>query len=219
MFIRKVEKQPPLRKIVYEQLKTSILDGAIPKGAKLYETKISEEMGISRTPVREALHALEREYLIKGIDKVGYEIVNIESDDLEEISEIRKAVEALAVKRGIDRVGEKEIKELDDNLMKSESVIAQGKHERFVQLDAEFHRILSSLSKSERLIRMADGLRKEMTGFRNSMKGNRALAEVSLQYHRKIVDCIKEKDALGAKSALNEHIDNVREEREKLLPK
>ena len=110
MLMRKIEKQPPLRKIVYEQLKTSILDGAIPKGAKLYETKISEEMGISRTPVREALHALEREYLIKGIDKVGYRIVDMESDDLEEISEIRKSVEALAVKRGIERIGVKEIK-------------------------------------------------------------------------------------------------------------
>ena len=66
---------------------------------------------------------------------------------------------------------------------------------------------------------MADGLRKEMTGFRNSLKSNRALAEVSLEYHRKIVACIKKKDASGASSALNEHIDDIRKEREKLIPK
>jgi DNA-binding GntR family transcriptional regulator len=215
MFVRKVEKQPPLRKIVYEQLRNAILDGVIPSGTKLYETKISEEMGISRTPVREALHALERECLVIGVDKVGYRIADIAPEDLEEISEIRKAVEALALKRAIDCIGEDDIRVLEDNLKKSESAVTHHKPQQFVQLDAEFHHILCSLSHSERLIRMADALRKEMARFRNSLKENQALAETALQHHQKIVMFVKKKDDLNARKALNEHIDHVRAESQK----
>jgi DNA-binding GntR family transcriptional regulator len=217
MFVSKIKKQSPLRKIVYEQLKNAILNGSAPSGARLYETKISEEMGISRTPVREALHALERECLIIGKDKLGYEIVDIAPEDLEEISEIRKTVEVLVLKRAIDRMGKDEIKELEENLKKSEEAVAHGKPEQFVQLDAEFHNILCSSSHSERLIRMADALRKEMMRFRNSLKENKALAEAALQHHKKIVKFLKKKDDLNARRALEEHIDYVKEEYQKMF--
>lgn len=215
MFVSKIKKQSPLRKIVYEQLKNAILNGSAPSGTRLYETKISEEMGISRTPVREALHALEREYLIIGKDKLGYEIVDIAPEDLEEISEIRKTVEVLVLKRAIDRMGKDEIKELEENLKKSEEAVAHGKPEQFVQLDAEFHNILCSSSHSERLIKMADALRKEMMRFRNSLKENIVLAEAALQHHKKIVKFLKKKDGLGARRALHEHIDYIKKEYEK----
>jgi DNA-binding GntR family transcriptional regulator len=71
IFKSKIEKQPHLRQIVYEKLKDAILTGAVPKGTKLYESKIGQETGISRTPVRETLHALERDMLITAIDEGG----------------------------------------------------------------------------------------------------------------------------------------------------
>lgn len=212
IFKFKIRKQPPLRKIVYEKLKDAILTGAIPKETKLYESKIAESMGISRTPVREALHALERELLITAIDKVGYEIVDTDLEDLEEIAEIRKTVEVLALKKAIDRIGEQEIKRLEDNLQKAEKALADYKLDLFVQLDAEFHRILSSSSRRERLMRMADTLRKEMIRFVNRTKMNYALAEESLKYHRMIVAFLKVKDYRSAKKALNDHINHVRRE-------
>lgn len=211
----KIEKQPHLRKIVYERLKDAILAGAIPKGTKLYESKIAEDMGISRTPIREALHALERDLLIVAIDKVGYEIVDADIGDLEEISEIRKTVEALALKKAIDHVGENEIRNLEDNLKRSEKAVKDHKADLFVQLDAEFHKILCSLSHSERLIRMADTLRKEMHRFRNRTKLNQALAEASLDYHKKIADYLKKKDYRNAKKALNDHINHAEKETRK----
>ncbi len=215
LFKLKIQKQPHLRKIVYERLKDAILSGAIPKGTKLNESKIAEEMGISRTPVREALHALERELLISATDKVGYEIVDADLDDLEEISEIRKTVEALALKKAIDHIGEGEFKELEDNLKKSEKAVAEKKNDAFIQLDAEFHRILCSLSHSERLIRMADGLRKEMHRFRSRTKSNQVLAEEALRYHRVIVDFLKKKDYRSVKKALGDHIEHAKRETQK----
>jgi DNA-binding GntR family transcriptional regulator len=211
----KIEKQPPLRKIVYEKLKEAILTGSIQKGTKLYESKIAEAMGISRTPVREALHALEREFLIAAIDKVGYEIVDTDLEDLKEIAEIRKTVEVLALRKAIDRIGAKEIKRLEENLKKAEKALTDRKPDLFVQLDAEFHRILFSASHRERLMRMADALRKEMIRFVDRTKMNYTLAEASLKYHRMIVGFLKIKDYRNAKKALNDHINYVQREHHK----
>jgi GntR family transcriptional regulator, rspAB operon transcriptional repressor len=214
-FSLKIEKQPRLRQIVYEKLKDAILTGAIPRGTRLYESKIAEETGISRTPVREALHALEREFLIAAIDKVGYEIVDTDIEDLEEISEIRKTVEALALKKAIDHIGEDEIKELEENLRKAEKAVKERKSDVFVLLDAEFHNILCSLSHSDRLIRMADSLRKEMVRFRSRTKEDQALATESLRYHQEIVRCLKMKDVRSARKVLTDHIDHARKETKK----
>jgi DNA-binding GntR family transcriptional regulator len=206
----KIEKQPHLRKIVYERLKDAILTGAIPKGTKLYESRIAEETGISRTPVREALHALERELLITAIDKVGYQIVDTDLEDLEEISAIRKTVETLALKKAIDRIGAREINRLEANLKRAEKARRDYRPDLFIQLDAEFHQILCALSHSERLMRMADTLRKEMQRFRSRTKLDHDLAAESLKYHHKIVSFLKMKDYRSAKKALSDHIDHAK---------
>jgi DNA-binding GntR family transcriptional regulator len=215
IFKSKIEKQPHLRQIVYEKLKEAILTGAVPKGTKLYESKIAQETGISRTPVREALHALERDMLITAIDKVGYRIVDTDLEDLDEISEIRKTVETLALAKAIGRIGDHEIGELEENLKMSEKAVADRKADLFVQLDAEFHRLLCSLGRRERLMRMADTLRKEMHRFRNRTRLNHALAAESLHYHQRIVAFLKLKDYRNAKKTLNDHIDHAKRETKK----
>ncbi len=208
----KIIKQPSLRMMVYEKLKEAILSGTIPRGARLYESKLAEEMGISRTPVREALHALEREMLIKTIDKVGYEINDVDMQDLEEISEIRKTVELLALKKAMDLIGEADVKRLEQNVAESEKVLKDRKPELFVLLDAEFHNILCSASGRERLIRMADALRKEMQRFRTRARSLQPLAEESLEYHKKIVHFLKKRDSKNLGKILDAHIDQVRRE-------
>jgi DNA-binding GntR family transcriptional regulator len=206
----KIAKQPSLRHIVYEKLKDAILAEAIPKGIRIYESKLAEEMGISRTPVREALHSLEREMLISSIDKVGYVVNDIDREDLEEISEIRKTVEALALKKTIKQMGEKDFRKLEKNMARSETVLKHHKTDSFLLLDAEFHKILCSMSGRSRLIRMAETLRKEMQRFRNRSKSLHPLAMVSLEYHKKIVYFLKKKDYKNVKKILDEHIDHVK---------
>ncbi len=208
----KIIKQPSLRTMVYERLKEAILSEIIPKGTKLYESKLAEEMGISRTPVREALHALEREMLITTIDKVGYEINDVDAEDLEEISELRKTVELLALKKAINHIGEEDFKKLEQNLAKSEKAVKDRKPESFVLLDAEFHNILCSVGGRDRLIRMAENLRKEMQRFRNRARSLQPLAEESLEYHREIVHFLKKRDYLNLKKILDAHIDHVKQE-------
>jgi DNA-binding GntR family transcriptional regulator len=146
---------------------------------------------------------------------VGYEIVDTDFEDLEEISEIRKTVEALALKKAIDHIGEDEIKGLEENLRKAEKAVKERKSSVFVQLDAEFHNILCSLSHRDRLIRMADSLRKEMVRFRSRTKEDQVLAAESLRYHQEIVRCLKLKDVSSARKVLTDHIDHARRETKK----
>jgi len=213
----KIEKQPPLRKIVYERLKDAILTGVVAKGTKLYESKIAEDLGISRTPVREALHALERELLVDALDKVGYEVRDADLEDLEEISEIRRTVETLALRKAVSRIGDAEIRVLEENVSQAREAVEEGKPDLFVRLDAEFHRIIAASSRRERLIRMADTLRKEMHRFINRTRFNHALAKESLRYHEEILRFLKEKDYGKAKRALNDHISHARQEHHRAL--
>ena len=213
-----IVKPPPLRQIVYEKLKEVILSDTIPKGVKIYESRLAEEMGVSRTPVREALHALEREMLISSIDKVGYIVNDVNPEDLEEISEIRKTVESLALKKAIKNVGKEHIEKLERNLSESERILNKGRSELFIHLDAEFHNVLCSMSQRDRLIQMAETLRKEMHRFRNRAKSIHPLAKESLEYHKKIVHFLKKKDYRRAKEMLNLHIDHVKSEISKSAP-
>ena len=89
---------------------------------------------------------------------MGYQIVDADLEDLEEISAIRKTVETLALKKAIDRIGADEINRLEANLKRSEKALKDYGSDIFIQLDAEFHQILCALSHSERLIRMADSV-------------------------------------------------------------
>ena len=146
---------------------------------------------------------------------MGYQIVDTDLEDLEEISAIRKTVETLALKKAIDRIGAREISSLEENLKRAEKALRDHKGDLFIQFDAEFHQILCALSHSERLIRMADTLRKEMQRFRSRTKLDHDLATASLKYHQEIVSFLKMKDYRGAKKALSDHIDHAKRETQK----
>ena len=103
-------------------------------------------------------------------------------------------------------------RDFEQNVNKSENVLKDRKPELFVLLDAEFHNILCSVSGRERLIRMADTLRKEMQRFRTRASSLQPLAEESLEYHRKILHFLKKRDGKNLRKILDAHIDQVRRE-------
>jgi GntR family transcriptional regulator, rspAB operon transcriptional repressor len=208
----KIVKPPSLRHVVCERLREAILSGRIPKGTRLYESQLAKEMGISRTPIREALHVLEREMLLSAVDKVGYLIQDADPADLEEISEIRKTVECLAVRKAVEHCGAEDLEKLERNLDRSEKALKDGRVEAFIVLDAEFHHLLCSLSGSQRLIRMAEMLRKEMQRFRSRARSLEPLAAASLRYHKRMIPLLKNKDLESLTKILGEHIEDVKNE-------
>ena len=155
-----------IRQKIYKHLREQLLNGEIPPRQHLVEAKIAKEIGTSRTPIREALHSLELEGLIESIPRVGYVVKAISENEVEEICEIRAAVEGVGARWAMEKAPQKLIEDLKKNISISEEKAAQGDPKVFVELDAQFHEIIARLSGSKRLQELGQTLRRHMLRYR-----------------------------------------------------
>jgi DNA-binding GntR family transcriptional regulator len=155
-----------IRKRIYEHLREQLLNGEIAPLEHLIEAKIAKEIGTSRTPVREALHSLELEGLIESIPRVGYVVKPINEQEVGEICEIRMAIEGVAARWAMEKAHKKLIEELKKNIFISDEKVSKGDVKAFVDMDAQFHEIISKFSGSKRLRELAQTLRRHMLRYR-----------------------------------------------------
>lgn len=201
-----------IRRTVYEYLRERILKGEIPQGERLYEGKLAREIGVSRTPVREALHALEHEGLVISRPRSGYFVKPISKEEVYEICEIRKVIEALALKWAVKRSREKLIKELEKNIKTSERKLYENDVKSFVELDARFHEKIAELSGSERILELSRTLRRHMLRYRIESIYVRDNVERAIEGHKRILLAIKNGSDEELEEALKSHIDKSRED-------
>ncbi|HVP80821.1 MAG TPA: GntR family transcriptional regulator [Thermodesulfobacteriota bacterium] len=161
-----IKNTKSIRQKIYFHLREQLLNGEIPPHQHLVETKIAKEVGISRTPIREALHSLELEGLIESIPRVGYVVKPIDEDEVGEICEIRAAIEGVGARWAMEKAPQKLIDDLKQNISTSEEIVAQGDPKAFVELDAQFHEIIARLSGSRRLQELGQTLRRHMLRYR-----------------------------------------------------
>ena len=155
-----------IRRKIYEHLREQLLSGEIQPHQHLIEAKIAQDIGTSRTPVREALHSLELEGLIESIPRVGYVVKPINEQEVGEICEIRMAIEGVAARWAIEKAHKKLIEELKKNISISDEKVSKGDVKAFVDMDAQFHEIISKFSGSKRLRELAQTLRRHMLRYR-----------------------------------------------------
>lgn len=206
-----IEPTPSFREKIYVYLRDLILSGGIPGGFRLVETQLAKQINVSRTPVREALHLLEREGLLESIPKVGYRVKELKWDEVEEICEIRKVNEILAAGWAMHRMSPAQLRALEENLTISESEAREGDPKSFAERDAEFHDILVRASGSSRLVELCEQLRRHMLRYRIESLYLRETALRAIVGHRRIVECLKRKDMDGIASAVGEHLDFARD--------
>ncbi|MBW1730799.1 MAG: GntR family transcriptional regulator [Deltaproteobacteria bacterium] len=207
-----IKNPTSLREKVYRVVREHILNGKIPDGSRIIESRLAKEIGVSRTPVREALHMLEMEGLLEPIPRVGYTVRRIDWDEVEEICEIRKANEVLAGKWAIDKITHKQITTLEQNIRLSEEILRTGKLKAIVDLDAEFHEIIVKASGSPRLIELCQLLRRHMLRYRIEAMYLPEAVSRTIEGHRRILQCIKNKDKKGVESAIEAHLDQARDD-------
>ena len=155
-----------IRRKIYEHLREQLLSGEIQPHQHLIEAKIAQDIGTSRTPVREALHSLELEGLIESIPRVGYVVKPTSEQEVEEICEIRMAIEGVAVRWAMEKAYKKLVEELKKNISISDEKVSKGDVQAFVDMDAQFHEIISKFSGSKRLRELAQTLRRHMLRYR-----------------------------------------------------
>lgn len=196
----------PIREIVYESLRRTIISGIIPVGERIIEKEYAEKLNISRTPVREALRRLEREKLVEHFPKIGVVVKRITKDDVIEIYKIRINLEVLAAINAMGIITPEEIDEIKGLLDLTEIKNKEGKVEEVIKLFGEFNLELYEASGMKRLAVMITKLNEYTQRFRNISISHNSRREQALKEHRQILKAIVDKDEDGIKMVIKKHL-------------
>jgi len=196
-----------IRKRIYEHLREQLLNGEIAPPEHLIEAKIAKELGTSRTPVREALHSLELEGLIESIPRVGYVVKAISEEEVEEICEMRMAIEGVAVRWAMEKAYQKLVEELKKNISISDAKVSKGDAKAFIDLDARFHEIISKFSGSKRLLELAQTLRRHMLRYRIQSIYSVDNVLRAINGHKGILRAIEKRNFEEVNQAIRHHME------------
>ncbi|MFT9846342.1 GntR family transcriptional regulator [Aneurinibacillus sp. REN35] len=205
----KIEQPQSFKQHAYEKIKNAIIDHQILPGEPLFERNLSESLGISRTPIREAIQLLELEGWVQSIPRKGTFVCNISRQDVEEVLQLRKANEALVMELLIPTITEEKMEDID-RIYGHQSVEKEN-NQRFISIDKDFHIYLAELSGNRRLAQYMQTLSDQMRWFGIQALNLPDRAEQTLHEHAVIIEGIKNRDVEQAKQAVIEHIDRTRE--------
>lgn len=198
-----------LRIRVFNAIENAILDGEYKDGDSLNELRLSKELGVSRTPVREALMQLELEGLVKNIPNKGAVVVGVTEQDTHDIYEIRIRIEGLAARLCAENITDDELRALEQIVDLQEFYLLKNDTEQIWKLDSDFHKIIYDASRSR-------PLRFTLSNFHNYIKKARDIsmqtegrAEKTVAEHRAILDAIKQHSGDLAEKLTAQHIANA----------
>ena len=195
---------------VFDRLESDILSGVYKRGEILTELKLCEALGVSRTPVREAMKRLEQEHIIEDCGK-GMRVLSITAEDAECIYEIRSRVEGMAAAACARSISEQDLKALHD-LVDLQAFYAQrGDSDRVKSLDSEFHEMIYRCSGSAVLFDTLSPLHKKVQKFRKAAVEQRSRAEESVAEHLAVYTAIASRDPLEAERVMNAHVASARD--------
>lgn len=193
---------------VFEHIERDILSGKYERGEIITESKLSTELGVSRTPIREALRRLEQEHLIEESGK-GSVVIGISEKDLEDIFLIRKQLECLAASMAAKNHTDEQLAELKETLELQEFYVTKADTEHVKYMDNKFHRILYKLTGSTVFYDTLVPLHRKIQKYRRASLQSKSRAKESVLEHRKVYEAIASRDEdLAAKTVL-EHIENA----------
>lgn len=193
---------------VFEHIERDILSGKYERGEIITESKLSAELGVSRTPIREALRRLEQEHLIEESGK-GSIVIGISEKDLEDIFLIRKQLECLAASMAAKNHTDEQLAELKETLELQEFYVTKADTEHVKYMDNKFHRILYKLTGSTVFYDTLVPLHRKIQKYRRASLQSKSRAAESVLEHRRVYEAIASRDGdLAAKTVL-EHIENA----------
>ena len=203
-----------LRGRVFQKIREDILTGVYKEHDELREVSIGEELGVSRTPVREALRQLELEGLVTIVPNKGAYVTGITPQDVRDIYKIRSLLEGLCARWATEHITGRQIEELEEIILLSEFHLRKKSAEQAEQvseLDGKFHKVLYEASNSRILEHVLSDFHKYVQMARMMSVGAKDRAERSIEEHRDILKAIKDKDPDKAEWLANQHIMKVME--------
>ena len=198
----------PLRDVVFKTLRQGILTGELKPGERLMEIHLANKLGVSRTPIREAIRKLELEGLVTMIPRRGAEVAQITAKSLQDVLEVRKALDALAIELACDRITEVEMETLRTACIHFEHMIRTKDATKIARADVELHDIITKGSGNDKLVQMVNKLAEQMYRYRFEHIKDPASHERLVEEHHKILESLEHRDKIAAAQAVKEHIDN-----------
>lgn len=195
---------------VFEKLESDIITGVYPRGEILTELKLVEQLGVSRTPIREALRRLEQERLIEESGK-GSVVLGITVEDLMDIMEIRQRVEGLAAYYATKNMTDDDLEKLRSISELQDFYYAKRDLERLRQMDDQFHNMIYELSGRTVLRDALQPLHRKTQRYRKQSISDDARLERSICEHKEIFQAMEAKDPEKAEELVTKHISNAKE--------
>jgi DNA-binding GntR family transcriptional regulator len=201
-----LNQNKPIRQVVYESLRKTIISGIIPAGERLVEKTYAERLNISRTPVREALRMLEMEDLVENVPRVGVIIKRISVKDAVEIFEIRHSLEVLTLTEAMTTISEEEVKKISELIDLSEKENEEGNVEEVMKLFGEFNLRIYEASRMKRLNGMISKLDEYIQRFRAISMSSYDRRVQAIKEHREILQRVVEKDKGKIDCVIRRHL-------------
>ena len=198
----------PLRDVVFHTLRRAILTGQLMPGERLMEIHLAQKLGVSRTPVREAIHKLELEGLVTMMPRRGAQVAQISEKGLKDVLEVRRALDAFCAELACERITPKEEEELKKACREFEEAVKIGDPTLIATKDVAFHDIIINSTGNERLISTINNLAEQIYRYRFEYIKDASQRPRLMEEHRTLLDAILNKDSARAGKAARIHIDN-----------
>ena len=198
----------PLRDVVFQTLRQAILKGELQPGERLMEIKLAERLGVSRTPIREAIRKLELEGLVVMIPRKGAAVANITEKDTKDVLEVRRTLEMFAVEVACDRITQEQLVQLKEAAKAFEASKGSMDLIRIAETDMYFHEIIYEATQNERLVQMLNNLRENMYRYRIEYLKDPNYYDSLVREHQAILDAVESGNKEQARASMRAHIDN-----------
>lgn len=198
----------PLRDVVFNTLRQAILRGEMEPGERLMEIQLAQKLGVSRTPIREAIRKLELEGLVIMIPRKGAEVAHITEKDMRDVLEVRSTLEELAVSLACKNVTTEKIDELKAANRIFESAIVSKDVVNIVDADVQFHDIIYAMTDNQRLIQIINNLREQMYRYRLEYVKDARTHSILISEHNDIIRELSQKNVADARVVVRQHINN-----------
>jgi len=199
--------RPNLSEIAYEEIKEMILTGELAQGERIVLERMSEQLNLSITPIREALNQLAQDDLIRATPRSSYEVVSLTSEDINDILDLREMIETFALKTAGENLSQFPVQMYRDSFTKLKET---GNNRKFIDLDIKFHEAIIALSKNGKIGKLYNYIRNPERILMVPSSKAEGRIETAIEEHLKIIDAIQKKDMDLAVNRLGSHIQRVK---------
>lgn len=208
----KLETPVSIREQIFNKLHEAVITGLIKPGERLVESRLAEQLKVSRTPVREALHALEREGLLESIPRVGYRVHEISEREFAEVLELRTLLMNYAVEKVIMVNDRKALDRIGANVAAMQKALNELDYNSFMSLDAEYDDLLMAATRMDKMPELWRPLKRRMILYRYTGIELAKTGIKTLKYHRDIYQALVKGNLSLARDTMHAHLETIKSE-------